>query len=226
MSKKKKVSFIGARADGQAGVVLDVIAYYSNEFEVTCFFDSTESLKGKDVLGIPVVGSVFEITDQQLNEIDFFHISIGNNLARGEIYSFLKEKGADFLTLIHPSAIVSKSSVLGEGCFVGANAVVQNGSTIGHSCILNTSSIIEHNNVLGDCVQMAPNSTTGGRAKLMDMAFVGIGATVLPDITLEKRSFVGAGTTITKDVPESVMMIGYSARVHTKNIYELFDGKK
>jgi len=223
---KKKVAFIGARYDGQAGVLVDVISSFYEEYEVVCFFDNTLELKGQDVLGIPVVGSILEVSKKQLDEIDYFHISIGNNVARLEIFEFLKNKGAQFLTLIHPSAIVSASSILGEGCFIGAKAVIQNDCTIGHSCILNTSSVIEHNNALGDCVQLAPNSTTGGRVRLDDMAFVGIGATVLPDIRVGKMSFVGAGTTITKDVPEKVTMIGYSARVHAKNIYEQYGGEK
>ncbi len=216
---KKKIALIGARIDGQAGVVLDVFSYLP-DYEVVAFYDSTPEFKGTQIRNIPVIGNIYDIAREKIAEIDFFHICIGDNKARLEIFHFIKELGGNFLTVIHPSATVSPSAHIGEGCFIGAKSVVQNGAYISEVCILNTASIIEHDNVLGKASQMAPNCTTGGRVKVGDLAFVGIGSTVLPDIIIGNSAFIAAGTTISKDVPENTTMIGYSAKVHRKNIYQ------
>ncbi len=216
---KKKLALIGARKDGQAGVVLDVLSYF-NDYEVIAFYDSTPELKFTKVHGITVRGNIAEINKSELTEIDFFHICIGDNKARLEIFNSLKEKGAQFITITHPSATVSRASVISEGCFIGAKSVIQNGCHISEVCIMNTASIIEHDNFIGKAAQLAPNCTTGGRARIEDMAFIGIGSTILPDITIGKSAFIAAGTTISKDVPENTTMIGYSAKVHNKNIYQ------
>lgn len=219
MDKQYRIGIVGARIDGQAGVVLDTISYYP-QYKVAAFFDFTPSLKGKMIEGIPVLGGITEVSDADLDKVDFFHIAIGDNKARLDIYNYLKGKGRKLLTLIHPSAVVSKRATLGEGCFVGANAVVQTGCKISNVCLINTGSIAEHDNILGDAVHLAPNSATGGRVRLCDMAFVGIGSTLIPDVVVGKSAFVGAGALIRKDVPENTTMIGYSARLHEKNIYQ------
>ena len=215
---KATLAIIGARLDGQAGVVFDIFSL-GTEFEVVKFFDRTLELKGSILKGIPVQSDIFQITDKDFDSIDFFHIAIGNNKARADIFNFLKTKGAKFANCIHPSAVISKTALMGEGVFIGANAVVQNDVTIGNVCILNSSSVIEHNNKIGDAVQVAPNATTGGRVVLEDLVFLGISSIILPDLHIGTGAFIGAGAIITKDVPENNVMIGNAAVSHKKNIY-------
>ena len=60
--KKIKLGLIGARIDGQAGVVLDVLSHFKN-IEVVAFFDNTAELKGSYINGIPVVGCICRAAD-------------------------------------------------------------------------------------------------------------------------------------------------------------------
>ncbi len=214
---KKQIIIVGARMDGHAGVVLDLMMEIGG-YDVIGFVDNTLSLQNTNVNGIPVLGS----TDN-LDTLDFdtedFHIAIGDNVVRHNLYKILKLRNLNVMTLIHPSATVSRYAEIGEGCFIGPHAVVNNGVSIGCVSIINTGTIVEHNSRIGNAVHVAPGVHTAGKVRIDDYSFVGLGSTVLPDIHIGNGVMVGAGTTITKNVPANTTMIGYAARKHTKNVY-------
>lgn len=218
VDKKIRLGLIGARIDGQAGVVLDVLSYFKN-IEVVAFFDNTVQLKGTYINGIPVVGSIDETGEDTLADIDMFHISIGDNKARLELYRKLKKRGLDFLTVIHPTAVISKTATISEGCFIGAYAVVQNNSIISNVSFINSAAVIEHDNQIGEGVHVASNTSTAGRVKIGSLSFLGIGSTVVPDIEIGESVFIAAGAVIVKNVTENTKMVGYYARQYHKNIY-------
>ena len=218
VDKKIRLGLIGARSDGQAGVVLDVLSYCKN-IEVVAFFDHTPELKGTYINGIPVMGCIDTTTEDSLSDIDMFHISIGDNKARLELYRKLKKRGLDFLTLVHPTATVSNSAKIHEGCFIGAHAVVQCNSIILNVSLINSAAVIEHDNEIGEAVHVAPRACTAGRVKIGNMSFIGIGAVVIPDIVIGELSFIAAGAVITQDVSDRTIMMGYNAKAHKTNIY-------
>ena len=218
-----KIALIGARIDGQAGVVLDVLTYYSN-IEVVAFFDNRVVSKGATIQGIPIIGDIDKFSKFDNSKIDAIHVSIGDNKARYDIYKKLKPNGIPFISVIHPTAVISSSAKIGKGCFIGANATIQNNSIIGDYTIINTGTIVEHDNVIGDAVHMAPGSCTSGRVKIRDLAFLGVGSTVTPDVCIGKAAFVNAGTMVKKDIDDGITVAGYSSKIHFKNIYLDIEG--
>ncbi len=60
-------------------------------------------------------------------------------------------------TLLHPSAAISKHSVIGVGSVVMAGAVVNICAKIGAFAIINTSASIDHDCILGDFVHVSPS---------------------------------------------------------------------
>lgn len=217
-SKKIRLGLIGARKDGQAGVVLDVLSYFEN-IEVVAFFDNTPELKDTFIDGVRVFGCITDMSHEILSNIDMFHICVGDNKARLELYRNLKTKGLKFLTLLHPTAVVSRTAKIGEGCFIGAQVVIQNNVTISNVTIINTSAVIEHDNVIGESVHVAPSASTAGRVTIGNMSFIGLGAVVIPDVVIGELSFISAGSVVAKNVSDKTKMIGYIAKAHTKNIY-------
>ena len=214
-----EIVLIGARIDGQAGVVLDALERMGKH-KVIGFVDNSPSLQGKKVDGIPVLGSSDDLSTLDL-PTDSVHLSIGDNIARFELYKLLKSRKFKFVRIIHPHATVSQRAVIGEGCFVGARAVISKGVKIGKVSIINTGAILEHDDIIGNAVHIAPGVKTAGRAKVDDYAFLGIGSTILPDIHIGSGSMVGAGAVVTKDVEKKSTMIGYAAIPHKKSIYHL-----
>lgn len=218
-NRRLNIILIGAREDGQAGVVLDVLSYY-DQIKVMAFFDNTPEKKGSLVLGVRVLGSIDEI-EAYANDskIDAAHVSIGDNKSRYDIYKKLESIGIPPISIIHPSSTISPSAKIGKGCFVGAGAIIQNNSTIGNYSLINSGAIIEHDNFFGKSVHAAPNSSTAGRVRVGDFSFLGISSIIAPDVVIGDFAFIGAGALIKKDVNGGLTMARYSTKEHSKNIY-------
>ncbi len=101
-----------------------------------------------------------------------FLIAIGNNSVRKQLAERLGLKKEDFITLIHPSAIVSKSAVIGEGTVIMAGAIIQADARIGAHCIINTGAVAEHDNQISDYVHLSPRVTLSGAVAVQEGAHV------------------------------------------------------
>ena len=81
-------------------------------------------------------------------------VGIGNNKFRGELLTRLEQEGFKVPVLIHPTAYVSKSAVIGKGTVVEPKAIVNANSKVGCGCIISVGAIVDHDVVLEDCVHV------------------------------------------------------------------------
>ncbi|MBZ0254655.1 acetyltransferase [bacterium] len=143
-------------------------------------------------------------------------VAIGNNQTRAEKAVWLESHGVDLATVVHPSAVVSPSAVLGRGTQVISGAVINAEARVGENCIINTNSVVEHDCVIGDSVHIAPGAVVGGGAHIGERSQASIGARVLPCITIGADVMVGAGAVVTKNLPDGVTAVGVPARIIKK----------
>jgi sugar O-acyltransferase (sialic acid O-acetyltransferase NeuD family) len=137
-------------------------------------------------------------------------IAIGSNFLRAEVARALP--GFEFVTVVHPSAQISRSAELGPGTVVFAGACVNPESRIGAHGIVNTRASVDHDCVLGDFSSVAPGATLGGAVQLGEGASVGLGASVIHCIRIGAHTVVGAGATVVADLPELVLAWGVPCR--------------
>ena len=135
----------------------------------------------------------------------FAIVAIGDNRIRKQLAQTIQHI---FGELIHPSASIDRTSLVGEGSVVMHHAVIQRGSRIGKHGIINTACSVDHDCILGDFVHIAPNATLCGGVQIGDETFVGAGVVVLPQIKIGKRVTVGAGTVVTKNIPDGATVVG------------------
>jgi UDP-N-acetylbacillosamine N-acetyltransferase len=77
-------------------------------------------------------------------------VGIGNNELRRELICKLQDCGYTIPVLIHPSAYVSKTAVVGIGTVVEPKAIVNANSQIGEGCIVSVGAIIDHDVKVGE----------------------------------------------------------------------------
>jgi sugar O-acyltransferase (sialic acid O-acetyltransferase NeuD family) len=123
----------------------------------------------------------------------------------------LMEAGLKPFDVIHPSAVVSRTATMGEGCHVLAGAVLCARAKIGDWCILNTRAAVDHECRCGNGVHIGPGATVTGLVEIEDDAFIGAGAVVLPRIHVGRGAIVGAGAVVTMDVPAGSVVTGIPA---------------
>jgi len=204
MSEKIFVIGVG----GHAEVVIDAIL--SSGLRVYGIFDDNESLIGKNIFQIPILGKIekaMEITDGK------FIVAIGDNEIRMKIVKNLGFSDDKFYTVVHPSAVIGKNVEIGAGTMVLGGVVINTGTSIGRHCIINTSSSIDHHNKISDFVHIAPGTHTGGNVEIKEGTLLGIGTSVIPGIKIGKWSIIGAGTVVIEEVPDYATVVGVPGRV-------------
>ncbi len=197
----KAISIYGASGHGK--VILEIAEALG--YSVAYVFDDDENIT--DLLNHKVT---HKPTENQLLEYPIV-FAVGKNQIRQKLTQTLNIKAAP--PLIHPKAIVSQRTKIGEGTVLMPGAIINADTTIGNHCIINSGAIIEHDCTLGDFVHISPNAALAGDVTVGEGTHIGIGACVIPGIKIGKWSTIGAGAVIIKDIPDGVTVVGNPGRV-------------
>lgn len=203
----KKVILIGY--SGHAYVVAETAL--ENGFEIIGYSDKEKS--GADPYNLSYLG--FEKNDDFIGwqkEVSFVH-GIGDNRLRQNIAHLIVSKGKTVETIIHKTAAISKSAVIGNGSFINKNVVVNALAVVGTNVILNTGCIIEHECVLADAVHIAPGAVLAGNVSIGERAFVGANAVIKQGIVVGKDVVIGAGTVVISNIADGKKVVGNPGRI-------------
>lgn len=138
-------------------------------------------------------------------------LAIGKNQTRARLTQTLQSQGVDFITLIHPSAVISPSVTIGKGSVIMPHVVINADATIGTSVILNTACVIEHDCTIEDFTHISPNVSLAGNVHVKRCAHIGIGASVIQGISIGSDSIIGAGSVVIHNIDDNVIAVGVPA---------------
>ncbi len=148
----------------------------------------------------------------QVKTNDRFICAIGDPQKRLALCNKLRERGAKFITLIHPTAIIGPRCIIGEGCIICPGVVVTCDVTIGDFVIINNNSTVGHNAVIGDGCTLSPHCVVTGFAKLGNTVLMGTSASVLPKAYVGDNAVVGAGSVVIRKVEPNTTVMGVPAK--------------
>jgi sugar O-acyltransferase (sialic acid O-acetyltransferase NeuD family) len=206
-----RILVLGAGGHGQ--VVADILLRMEEagaRLTVAGYLDDDPRLQGKEILGLPVVGVVTDLTSVPHDGVV---IGIGSNAARSRLVTELARHNERFVTACHPKTVVAPDVVLGSGSVVCGGVVISTGSSIGQHVILNTGCTVDHHNQIRDFAHIAPGVHLGGNVRIGMGSLVGIGATVLPGREVADWAVVGAGSVVNRSVPSGATVMGIPATI-------------
>jgi sugar O-acyltransferase (sialic acid O-acetyltransferase NeuD family) len=190
-------------AGGHAKVVLaTLLAAGASVAEI---LDDDPSRWGLSLLGHPVSGPIEPARVAGRRAV----LAIGDNAVRRRL---ARELAADWLTVVHPQAIVHSSVSLGPGTIVVAGAVVQPDARLGAHVIVNTGASVDHDCDIGDFAHVAPGCRIAGEVRVGAGALLGIGSCAVPGVTIGRWATVGAGSVVLADVADNAVVGGVPAR--------------
>ncbi len=147
------------------------------------------------------------VTDFSPAPDDRLVIAVGDPATRSRIDALLREKGAAFGSVIHPTALISSSSAIGEGAILAPYTVVTTDVQIGKHVHLNIGATIGHGAALGDFVTLSSHTDIMGDCVLGDRVFFGSGARILPKCSMAAGTRVGAGCVVMRSVRETAVLM-------------------
>lgn len=196
-------------AGGHAKVIADAVL--SVQRNLIGFLDDRAELHGTRILGHLVLGSLCKWT--QFSSASLI-IGIGNNETRERIALQIEAKTSSLVwaTIVHRSAIVSETAILGNGTAIMAGAVVNPDVMIGNHAIVNTGATIDHDCQIDDYAHVAPGANLAGNVRVGRRSLIGIGSSIVPGCRIGEDTTIGAGAAVISDVPPSVVAVGVPAR--------------
>ena len=205
----KKIYIYGA--SGQGLVCADIARAMG--YKEVIFLDDFDEKKG-------------QIFTPNLPKHDIF-IAVGENSARKKLYERVQKAGFNCVSLIHPSAIISKNaSVSGENVAIMPFVAINARAVIEAGVILNTACVIEHECVVGAFSHISVGAKLAGNVKIGKACFLGVNSCVLPNLSIADGVILGAGAVATKNITQSGVFVGVPAKLKNSKNSANSQGKK
>ena len=179
----------------------------SKKYEILGFIDDDESLSGKIIDELPVLGGINWFSEKISKNVECV-IAISDSKLRQQIVGNLKKYDVKFTSIIHPTVIYSKFVEIGEGTIIQAGCVITTNVKIGNHVHVNITSTIGHDTIIKDFVTINPGVHVNGNTLVEEGVYLGTGVILKNIIHIGQWSIIGAGTVIISNVPEFSMYVG------------------
>lgn len=215
MNKKTIKPIIIIGAGGHASVVVDTL----KQSGISTFLGFINiSNETQNLLGIPFLGDDSYLERQNPKKV-LLALGIGSIKAteqRKNIFCKWKSYGFDFVSVIHPSAVISPHTLLGEGVQIFMGTLIQTGAKISENVILNTGSQVDHDCQVQAHSHLAPRSVLSGNVCVGECSHIGTGAAIMQEIHIGNLTTIAAGAVVVSNIPNYALAKGIPARFSIK----------
>lgn len=206
----KELAIVGASGHGK------VVADIAEQLGFTIKFYDDAYPNKTTIAHWPILGSSSDLIATNHKKFRPFTnvvVAIGDNSIRFQKIGQLQENGFNLITLIHPSAVVSRYAEIENGTVIFPRAVINAFARIGLGTIINTGSIVEHDCIVGDYAHISPNASLSGGVEVGSKCWIGVGSQVKQLVKIGDNTIIGAGSTVLSDIPSDVTAVGSPAKV-------------
>lgn len=200
-------------SSGHAKVAIDAIEK-RGRYKIFGLIDDFRNV-GEMTLDYKVLGGQNDIAAlAQRHPISGVFIAIGDNGLRAKVSQGIAKAlpEIEFVTAIHPSAIIGKDCAIGKGSIVMAGVVINPSCRIGNFCIVNTNASLDHDSLMEDFSSLAPKVAAGGNCVIGSYSAIGIGSSLFHKIRIGEHTVVGAGSVVSRDLPSFSVCYGVPAK--------------
>lgn len=180
---------------------------YRTEWIIKGFLHSGESQHSSEISDYPICG---DWKDFDFSKDDIVIIGITDPVWKENIYNHLKGR-VDFLSFVHPSAIIGKRVRVGEGTVICPNCILTTNIEIGKCVTINCNSLIGHDAKVGDFSSLMPNVDLGGWTSVGKSCFMGTKSTLIPHKTIGDNCKITAGSVVVRSLKSNKTVFGNPA---------------
>lgn len=181
----------------------------SPKWNIKGFIDDNLSALDNVACDVKVLSAIDQYS---IGTEDEFVCCIGNSTVRKDVIERLKSRGAKFVSIIHPTAVIADSSRIGNGVIVYPFALISDNATVKDGCIINMYSSIAHDSTLGEYCTISAHCDVTGMCTLGDRVFMGSSASMVPNVRIGQDVFICAGSTVMSSLKDGMKVIGTPAK--------------
>lgn len=200
---------------GAGGMGREVFSWVSHEikannnYKIKGFLDDNPQALGKLPYPVNVIGS---ISDYQPKNNESLVMAVLDPKTKKTIVESLIDKGANFYTLIHPSAIIGTNVRIGKGCVICPGCILTCDIKVEDFVFINACSTIGHDTVVGEYTSINGKVEVTGNVEVGAGCLFGVGAKIIPKRKIGDGAIIGAGSIVIKNVPARVTVFGNPAK--------------
>ncbi len=198
-------------AGGLAREVYDLamVCYSDNpNFSIKGFL--SKSATNIEELGYPKILGSSENYEVEINDV--FFCAIGDVRNRKKAVENILKKGGQFINLIHPTAIISPSAIIGTGVAIKAHTSIASDVCIGNFVYIQGSVIFGHDVIVGDFCHINSFSFFAGYVRIESLCTINVGAKLIQNILVEEGATVGIGSVVINKVKANTTVFGIPAK--------------
>lgn len=201
----ERIIIVGAGGFGRELLQWARHAWREHQHKIAGFLSDDLTKLDGHTSTLPILGSPESFP---LRPTDGLLLAIGIPWVRRAVAEGLEARGARFLTLIHPTAIVADTAEVGMGTVICPSAILSEGIVIGKFVLVNYLASVAHDSIVEDFTVISPYAAVAGNARLGPSVFLGMHATVAPGVIVGGGTRISSHSWARKNVPESSLVHG------------------
>lgn len=157
--------------------------------------------------------SVIPLKSHEVLNSNVYICALGLPLVKAKLMAPLIEQKAEFISFVHPTAVIGERVKLGRGVVVCPGVSISVDISIGDFSMIGPNTTIGHDGTIGAWCTLCAQCDITGRVTINDGVFLGSRVSIIPGKKIGNKSILGAGSVVISDVPEGVTVVGNPARI-------------
>ena len=163
----------------------------------------------KNTLGYDIID---DISHHEVQKNAVYVFAIADISFRERMTKHFLNAGAKFVNLIHPSAIIGRTVVMGVGNIISPRVTITCNVDMGNFIRIGGGTSIGHDVKIGDYATISGTCGINGYAEIGRGAFVGSHGVICPHAVVGEYATVGTGSVVLRSVKPHISVYGNPAK--------------
>jgi len=202
-------------ASGLAKEIFDTINQnYQDRWDEIIFIDDFQN--NIFLFGNRIISFSKLLDEYKLSLVEAI-VGIGEPFYRDLLAKKILSNSLQLVSIVHPTAVVSRSALIGNGSYIGPFSFISSNTTISDNVVIQPHAMVGHDVEIGNSSVIGPNSAIAGNCIVGERTYIGMNACIEQKRSIGNDVIIGMSSCVTRDIPSEMIAMGYPARVIGKN---------